>query len=173
MCNIIGHIRVPAFAFRLCFYRPLCGRLISGQAFYQRYQAKFRITDHGQGLMLCRIMTTDVQGHKLRVLGKRCPGTRGEILQAGSDGNDDIGFCCNCICRVRTGHTYRPDVKRMRIDQVGPSGNGLNNRYRVGLGERAQFVDCARVLHTATGNDHGAFRRPYPRKRIIKLMGIG
>jgi len=84
------------------------------------------------------------------------PRTCGEVLQAGSQRNHDIGTTCELVGRRASRDTDGTGVQWVRRNQRRLTGNGLHYRHAMSLGELLNVVLCKGVVDASTGNDQGA-----------------
>ena len=95
-----------------------------------------------------------------RLVGEHRPRAGGEVLQAGPDGEDDVGLGGQRVGRRAAGRADGPGVERVGRQQRGLAGDGLDDRDVVALGEGAQRLLGQRVVDAAAGDDQ---RLAWPR----------
>ena len=88
--------------------------------------------------------------------GERRPRAGGEVLQAGADGDDDIGLGGECVRRRATGDADRAGVQRMGRQHARLARHRLDDGDVVDLGEAGELGLGAGVVDPSPGDDQRA-----------------
>ena len=98
--HVGGDVGIPDAAFGLGFCHPVGGGAVGREGFGEGFQSEFGVTHDGEGKVLGGVMAACVQADEAGVRGEDGPRSGGEILQAGADGEDDIGGACDGVGAV-------------------------------------------------------------------------
>lgn len=103
--------------------------------------------------MLGGIIARRVDGDELRRVIEHRPRSRGEVLQPGADGDDDIRCTRHLVGGRRPDDADGSDMRRMVMRHGALSGNRLRHRDAVLQREVGNLLLGSRIAHTAAGDD--------------------
>ncbi len=133
-----------------------------------------RVADHGERLLLRGVPAGGVDRDEPHVwVLEHRPRPGGEVLEAGADGDDDVGVLGDGVRRGRPRHPDRACVIGVIVDERGLAGNGLDDRDPPPLGERSERGHRSRVVHAASGDDHRLLGGGERRDRRRHVAGVG
>ena len=138
-------------------------------------EALASVGDEREGEVLDGVVPGRVEPDEAHVLvAEQRPRAGREVLQPRPDGEHDVGLGGQRVGRRAPGDADRAGVQRVRGEQAGLAGDGLDDGDVVPLGERGQRRLGERVVHAAAGDDQRALgaRRAHCAARA-QLTGVG
>ena len=132
------------------------------------------VADHGDRVVLGRVEGGRVDRHQPGIrVPEQAPGTGGEVLQPGADGEDQIRRPGDGVGGLGSGNADGADAAGVGPGQRRLAGLGFGDRDAVPFGEGGEPVAGLGVVDPAAGDDEG---RPGGAKRgsgTLQLARIG